>query len=58
MPGSATERTDGAPLCIKIRVAGLVVEATTNSETDFDVNETQLEERKHADSNTRHHHTT
>ena len=44
MPGSATESTDGAPLCIKFRVARLVVEATSNSETDFDVNTTQLEE--------------
>ena len=44
MPGSATEITDGAPLCIKFRVARLVVEATPNSETDFDVSAAQLEE--------------
>ena len=44
LPGSATESTDGAPLCMKFRVAWLVVEATPNSETDFDVNTTQLEE--------------
>ena len=44
LPGSATESTDGAPLCIKFRVARLVVEATPNSETDFDVSATQLEE--------------
>ena len=44
MPGSATERTDGAPLCIKFRVARLVVEATPNSETDFDVSAAPLEE--------------
>ena len=41
LPGSATESTDGAPLCMKFRVARLVVEATPNSETDFDVNATQ-----------------
>ena len=44
LPGSATESTDGAPLYIKFRVARLVVEATTNSEADFDVIATQLEE--------------
>ena len=43
LPGSATECTDGAPLCIKFGVARLVVEATPNSETDFDENATQLE---------------
>ena len=42
--GSAAESTDGAPLSMKFRVARLVVEATTDSETDFDVNATQLEE--------------
>ena len=44
LPGSAAESTDGAPLSMKFRVAWLVVEATPNSETDFDVNTTQLEE--------------
>ena len=44
LPGSAAESTDGAPLSMKFRVARLVVEATTDSETDFDVNATQLEE--------------
>ena len=44
LPGSATESTDRAPLCIKFRVARLVVEETPNSETDFDVHATQLEE--------------
>ena len=44
LPGSATESTDGTPLGVEFRVARLVVEATPNSETDFDVNATQLEE--------------
>ena len=44
LPGSATESSHGTPLCMKFRVARLVVEATTDSETDFDVNATQLEE--------------
>ena len=44
LPGSATESTDGAPLCTKLRVARLVVEATLSSETEFDVSATQLEE--------------
>ena len=44
LPGSATESTDGAPLCRKFRVARLVVEATPNSETDFDVSAARLEE--------------
>ena len=44
LPGSATESTDGAPLGIKFRVARLVLEATPNSETDFDVSAAQLEE--------------
>ena len=39
LPGSATESTNGAPLC-KFRVVRLVVEATTDSETEFDVNAT------------------
>ena len=43
-PGLPTESTDGAPLCIKSRVARLAVGVTPNSETDFDVNGTQLEE--------------
>ena len=43
LPGSATESTNGAPLC-KFSVARLVVEATTDSETEFNVNATQLEE--------------
>ena len=34
----------GAPLSMKFRVAMLVVEATTDSETDFDANTEQLEE--------------
>ena len=42
LPGSAAESTDGAPLTMKFRVARLVVEATTDSETEFD--ESQLEE--------------
>ena len=44
LPGSAAESTHGAQLSMKFRVAWLVVEATTDSETDFDVNTTQLEE--------------
>ena len=36
LPGSAAESTDGAPLSRKSRVERLVVEATPNSETDFD----------------------
>ena len=44
LTGSAAESTDGAPLSMKFRVARLVIEATTDSETDFDVNATQLEE--------------
>ena len=43
LPGSATESTNGAPLCMKFRVARLAVEAT-DPETNFDVHETQLEE--------------
>ena len=42
LPGSAAERTDGAPLNMKFRVARLVVEAKTDFETEFDA--TQLEE--------------
>ena len=42
LPGSAAESRDGAPLNMKFRVARLVVEATTDSETEFDA--TQLEE--------------
>ena len=42
LPGSAAESTDGAPLNMKFRVARSVVEATTDSETEFDA--TQLEE--------------
>ena len=42
LPGSAAEDTDGAPLVMKFRVARLVVEATTDSETEFDA--TRLEE--------------
>ena len=42
LPGSAAENTDGVPLIMKFRVASLVVEATTDSETEFDA--TQLEE--------------
>ena len=41
--GSAAS-TDGAPLSRKFRVVWMIVEATTDSETDFDVNTTQLEE--------------
>ena len=44
LPGSATESTNGAPLCVKFRVARLADEATPDSETDFDVNATELEE--------------
>ena len=44
LPGSATESTDGTPLCMNVRVARLAVEATPNCETDFNVNATQLEE--------------
>ena len=44
LPGSAAESTDGAPLTMKFREVWLVVEATPNSQTDFDVNTTQLEE--------------
>ena len=44
LPRSATESTDGAPLCMKFKVARLAAEATPNSETDVDVNATQLEE--------------
>ena len=46
LPGSATESTDGAPLCTNCRVAKLVVEATPNSETNFDENAMQLQERE------------
>ena len=46
LPGSAAESTDGAPLSTKFRVEWLVVEATPNSETDFDA--TQLEESEEA----------
>ena len=42
LPGSAAESTDGAPLITEFRVERLVVEATTDSETEFDA--TQLEE--------------
>ena len=42
LPGSAAESTDEAPLNIKFRVARLVVEATTDCETEFDA--THLEE--------------
>ena len=42
LPGSAAENTDGAPLITEFRVERLVVEATTDSETEFDA--TQLEE--------------
>ena len=44
LPGSAAESTDGAPWSMKFRVARLVVEAITDSDTDFDVNATRLEE--------------
>ena len=44
LPGSAAESTDGAPLTTKFIVVWLIVEATPSSETDFDVNTTQLEE--------------
>ena len=42
LPGSAAESTDGAPLNLKFRVARSIVEATTDSETEFDAS--QLEE--------------
>ena len=42
LPGSAAENKDGAPLITEFRVERLVVEATTDSETEFDA--TQLEE--------------
>ena len=42
LPGSAAESTHEAPLNMKFRVARLVVEAATDSETEFDA--TQLEE--------------
>ena len=35
LPGSAAENTDGPPLITKFRVARLVVEATTDFETEF-----------------------
>ena len=35
LPGSAAENTDGAPWITKFRVERLVVEATTDSETEF-----------------------
>ena len=41
-PGSAAESTDGAPLSTKFRAIWLVVEATADSEIEFDA--TQLEE--------------
>ena len=44
LPGSAAESTDGAPLTTKLRVVWMIVEATPSSETDFDMNTTQLEE--------------
>ena len=40
--GSATESTNGAPLC-KFRVARLVVEAMSDSETNFDADASQKE---------------
>ena len=43
LQGSATESTDGAPLCIQFRVARLVVDVKTNSESEFSANATQLE---------------
>ena len=46
LPSSATESTDGTPLCMKFRAVRLAVEATPNSETDSDVNATQLEENE------------
>ena len=42
MPGSAAKSTDGAPLNLKFGVARRVVEATTDSESEFDAS--QLEE--------------
>ena len=42
LPGSAAESTDEAPLSMGFRIARLVVEATTDSETEFDA--THLEE--------------
>ena len=54
LPGSAAESTDGASFTMKFRIARLVVEATADSETELDVNATQLEEsEEHADPNTR-----
>ena len=44
LPGSAAESTDGAPLTTKFRVVWMIVAATPSSETDFDMNTTQLEE--------------
>ena len=44
LPGSAAESTDRAPLSRKFRVVWMIVETTPSSETDFDVNTTQLEE--------------
>ena len=44
LPGSATESTVGAPLCIKSGVARFVVEVPPISETEFDVNVRKLEE--------------
>ena len=56
LPRSAADNTDGAPLITEFRVERLVVVTTTDSETEFDA--TQLEERKHADSNTRQYYVT
>ena len=53
LPGSAAESTDGAPLNLKFRVARLVVEATTDSETEFAAS--QLEE---SEETRRHKHKT
>ena len=44
LPGSAAESAYEAPLTMKFRIARLVVEATADSETELDINPTQLEE--------------
>ena len=46
LPGSATERTAGAPLCLKLRATRLIVEVLSNSVTDFDTNAMQLKENE------------
>ena len=47
LPGSAADSADGAPLNMKFRLARLVVEATTDSETEFDATQLKESEETH-----------